>query len=137
MVLHLFLIWILLPEHLWSSSCLFSKKQTSSVYPQPDLPNRFPLSTKVVSRQKLYLVYDVPHQQPVVPVSDSENLVQCVDSSKITFLKVRKKNSSDTTHRSLLRHVTGLWSRPVIRSPDRTGSPLHRLEPVPVNHFTD
>ncbi len=53
-------------------------------------------------------------------------------------------------HVSLLRHVTGLWARPVIRyrpvtgpyqittSPTRagTGEPLHRLEPVPVRGFT-
>ncbi len=51
---------------------------------------------------------------------------------------------------SPLSHVTGLWTRPVIRyrpvtrpyrittSPVRTGTgePLHRLEPVPVRGFT-
>ncbi len=37
-----------------------------------------------------------------------------------------------------VRYPTGLWARPVIRyrPVTGTGSPLHRLEPVPVNHFT-
>jgi hypothetical protein len=60
------------------------------------------------------------------------------------------KGNRDIESITQLRHVTGLWTWPVIRyrpvtgpdqittSPARagTGEPLHRLEPVPVRGFT-